>query len=393
MASLLVLLLIFVAAPGAAQISAWRGEQPFQLSNLEQILRSNPDAKARIRAAELLAQSGGPEVAGVLQGALPSEKDQGVLKSILRGLERMGAPLSLAPETCLEIISRCGDVTVAKPLFDRWRASATLANIVNAGSTGPAVLRALALHSLAELRVGLDAVTQERLLNATVQLLSQDTAMADSTNRMMVDAVWDLSQHDMATVLKHVDRVSSGAARYRLSYAFSLRQPEAYNSYRRPRQFQMALIIGICLALFLAVKRFRRPATLLLMSILGWGFWSLISKDFRQLPPLPFPLFTASFLAFLAAGIAVLLVGLIPWRKVISRDLWRYEQVGLAATIAGTAAGVACFATRITGLLPVLSGGLDLLVEPFGSFMLGLLAGGLFALFDSLIFRAAKLRS
>jgi hypothetical protein len=321
--------------------------------------------------------------------------------AIVEALERLGAPV-VAPERCREVVGRCWEASVAKPLFQRWRASATQQELLNAAATGPTVLRALALHSLTEPttasrpeaaegppsspeRLELDAATRERLLDSVLEVFSTEKELGVTTRQTLLDALWELSGRSMPTVLKHADRSSPAEARYRMSYDLALREPDAYLAYRRPRQLLAAVLIAVPFALFLMVRRLRHAAGLLLASILAWGLWSLISQDARQLPPYPFPFLTASFLAFLSAGIISALIRLVRWQRITSRTIRGFGRVGLAGAGAGGLAAVLCLWTRRAGLFPVLNEGWDLVIEPFGCLILGILAGGLLTFIDALI--------
>lgn len=229
-----------------------------------------------------------------------------------------------------------------------------------------------------------DAADRERSLAAAVEAFSQ--ASTTLPPQQLAQSLWELSGRDMATALRYADRVQPAEARYGVSLGLWERQPNAYYAYRRPRQSVAGLLLAAPFGILLIWRRFRHPAGLILVSVLGWAGWSLISKDFRQLPPQPYPFLTSSFLAFLAAGISSAMVGLVRWDKMVSsRIIEILGRVGVAGAWAGILAALVCLWTRSAGLFPIVHEGWDLIIEPFGSLVLGILAGALLAFYDALM--------
>jgi len=415
--------------------------QTVTIETLARTLQSDPEAETRLQAATSLASLGSAEGVEPLRNALNVEKNPRVVDAIVTALERLNAPV-VDPEASRRIVERCWEPTACFPLFERWRASATREAVIGAATTGPPIIRALALHSLVRVSglpreqflvplkvpappighqapgsriianrpipiespapaVEFDAATRDRLLTATVEVLSHAVsffpkggAISDGTALITREALWEVSGRKIEVALPYADRIDPAYSRYasagRYAASRDLYQKDAagYLAYRRPRQFLAALLIALPFTILLLHRRTRRSAVLLMMGLLGWGIWSLLAKGVRELPPPPLPFLTVSFTAFVAAGfVSALLVFLY---RNWSRFSWLGDgpgRGGLAVVGAGGLAFAVSAWSRWTDLFPIGGEGWELIFDPLGSAILAVGAAILLSLLDMLISR------
>jgi hypothetical protein len=351
---------------------------------LERNLAGDTDPEARARAAVSLAQSQSPGAAASLQASLRQEKDPRVIDASVGALARLHA-LPQDPRACLEMANRTWDPSVAQPLFDCWRATATRDLILQAASGGWTV-RALALRALAE--IPQSPAQRDRLLKSSVEVLSQNlsglpvpNSLSYSTAQLAREALWNLSGQDMAVALPFVDRIvpgyghSASAGRYGESYDLAHRDPRAYVALRRPWQLVGAAFAALLLAPLAAVRRLRKLAVAMLASVGGWAVWSSFQTDIRELPPPPLFYLTVSCLAFLSAGLVAGLLTLVRARG--------WMKVAAAPFAAGICAFVICGFTRSASLFPIGSEGWELIFDPLASALLAAPAALLLSLATS----------
>ena len=142
------------------------------------------------------------------------------------------------------------------------------------------------------------------------------------------------------------------------------------------RQLVTAVVLALpILALAVFAKRFRRGAALMAAAILGWGLWTQLPGEAEEAAAQSFLPLTASFLAFVSAGLATALTGLLPWDKVSSKGMRRFGRAGGAAASAGLIAALAFAVSRSTGLYPASGGALEMVFGAVGALHLGILAG------------------
>ena len=215
----------------------------------------------------------------------------------------------------------------------------------------------------------------------------QDPARVKAAAESLATALWGVSGGKLEAALAEADKVRLAGRRYLVSAALARLAPDKYAEYRRPRQFLAALLAAIPFAALWFVRRVRRLATMGVAAMLGWGAWTMICHGARELPPMPLPFVTASFLAFLSAGIAASFVGWLPWDRIPPGLMRGLGRMGIAGAIAGVLAGGACTVTRYQGVYPDSGSGLDLLLESVGCLHLGILAGVLLGAIDLIIER------
>ncbi|MBI4736328.1 MAG: HEAT repeat domain-containing protein [candidate division NC10 bacterium] len=418
------------------------------VATLARTLRSDPDHRARLEAATSLGKLDPPEGIQPLRDALAQEKHPEVVDAIVVALQKLRAPIT-EPEACRDIAGRCWGVQAAAPLFACWRSSATREAILAAATTGPPMLRALALHALVEAAlvrrtrspmplirapsppppppglggpqgrrsisnlpipveqelpppiVPFDDATRDRLLVASVELLSKEvTAFPDkrdavsySTAQVARDAFWEISGRYMPVALWYADRIRpvysryASSGRYAASSDLSRKDQAGYIAYRRPRQALAAVLLALPCFLLLIPEKTRRAGGLLSVAILGWGIWSLFMTGVRELPPPPLFFFTLSFSAFLAAGVATAGAGILPWERIRWGPLRGVSRVGLSAVGAGGLAFLACGWSRWNSLFPIGGEGWELIFDPLGSAIVAVVVAAVLSFLDILVTR------
>lgn len=142
------------------------------------------------------------------------------------------------------------------------------------------------------------------------------------------------------------------------------------------RQFVTAVLVALPFLLAAVfMKRFRREAALMAAAILGWGLWAQLPAEVEEASAHRHPLLSASFLAFVSAGIATAMVGLFPWEKVASKGMRRFGRAGASAACAGLIAAAMFAVTRGVGSYPDGSGAIEIVFGAIGALHLGILAG------------------
>jgi hypothetical protein len=142
------------------------------------------------------------------------------------------------------------------------------------------------------------------------------------------------------------------------------------------RQFVTAVVLALpFLALAVFAKRVRRAGALMSGAILGWGLWAQLPAETEDVAAQAFLPLTPSFLAFLSAGIATVLAGLLPWDKVPSAGMRRFGRAGAVAASAGLLSALVFAISRSTGLAPITGGALEIAFGALGALHLGILAG------------------
>jgi hypothetical protein len=416
--------------------------QTVTIETLARALQSDAEADARLQAATSVASLGLAEGVEPLRNALNVEKNPRVVDAIVAALERLNAPV-VDPEASRRIAERCWEPATCSPLFERWRASVTRQAVIEEASTGPPIVRALALHSLVKASgtrreqflvplkvpappighpapgnriivnrpiplespappVEFDAATQDRLLTSVVEVLSHPVsaspnarkAISHGTAQITQDAFWEVSGRKIEVALPYADRIEPPYGRYTSTgrYAASIdlygKDPAGYLAYRRPRQFLAALLIALPFTIFLLHRWTRRSAVLLMVGVLGWGTWSLFMKGVREIPPPPLHLLTIACIAFLAAGSVSALLAFLS--RAGTRFSWLRDGLGkggLAVVGAGGLAFAVCAWTRWNDLFPIGGEGWELIFDPLGSAILAVGAAVLLSLLDMLISR------
>ena len=387
-----------------------QGTQPRQPGDfvmaLLRILERDPSPEARRQAAESLVRVDGPEpdiVAG-LHSALNRERNSQVVDAILQGLYRHGAPIQ-DPLRCRELIARTWDAYFAQQMFNCWRVAANREELLQAALSGPPTVRAAALDSLVPAepsaplvqsliensRPGpprLDPMSQERLLNAAVDVLSQRGQISDSTRDMTHQALWRISGRNMAIALGYADRITPAASRFQASAALAHADTGAYNAYRRNQQFRAGALLALGIAVFLFWAPLRRGMATLSASALAWGIWSLQLTGVRELSPPPLRWLSASAIGFLSAGAVTAIVTFVPRKERAAGRGRSVMRLIVAVAVSGTTAFVVCGWTRNARLFPVGSEGWELLFDPLGSFLLAIAVAGILATTNFLIGRS-----
>ncbi|MCI0409657.1 MAG: hypothetical protein L0191_14030, partial [Acidobacteria bacterium] len=415
--------------------------QTVTIETLARTLQSDPEADARLQAATSLANLGSAEGVEPLRTGLNVEKNPRVVDAIVAALERLNAPV-VDPEACRRIVERCWEPGPCFPLFERWRASVAREAVIGAATTGPPIIRALALHSLAKASgppreqflvrlkvpappigesapgsriianrpipiappappVEFDAATRARLLTSTVEILSHPPsffpkggAISEGTTQLAKDALWEVAERKIEVALPYADRIDpaysryASAGRYAASRDLYQRDAAGYLTYRRPRQFLAALLIALPFAILLLHRRTRRAAVLLVAAALGWGVWSLFVGGVRELPPPPLHFLTIACIAFLAAGSVSALLAFLS--RTGPRLSWLRDgpgRGGLAVIGAGGLAFAVCAWSRWHHLFPIGGEGWELIFDPLGSAILAAGAAMLLSLLDMLISR------
>lgn len=223
----------------------------------------------------------------------------------------------------------------------------------------------------------LDQPTRDRLLQSSVEILSRDISalpapntLSYATAQLARDALWELSGRNMSLALRFADRIVPVSGRYTSigrfgeSYDLAWKDRSSYVGFRRPRQLLAAGLAALLVLPLFVVKRWRKLAVALLVSLCMWAAWSLFQTDVRELPPPPLSFLTTSCLAFLAAG---LVAGFL---AVLQMRLWL--KVVMSPVAAAVCALIVCGYTRSSGLFPIGSEGWELILEPLGSAVLAM---------------------
>jgi hypothetical protein len=312
----------------------------------------------------------------------------------------------------------CWDASIARPLFDCWRASATQDDVIKQAISGSWIVRTLALYSLADVRrsptqsvmplitmpsppppqpgvVGsragsnrsigvptavpsslvLDQPTRDRLLQSSIEVLSRDISglpvrntLSYTTAQLAREALWEFSGRNMSLALRFADRIVPVSGRYTStgrfgeSYDLASKDRSAYVAFRRPRQLLLAALAALLALPVFTVRRWRKLAVAFLVSLCMWGAWSFFQTDVRELPPPPLSFLTVSCLAFLAAGLVAGFLAVLQMRS------WLKPVISSLA--AAACAFVVCAYTRSSGLFPIGSEGWELIFDPIGSAVL-----------------------
>jgi hypothetical protein len=160
------------------------------------------------------------------------------------------------------------------------------------------------------------------------------------------------------------------------------------------RQFLTAAVLALpFLALAVFAKRFRRGGVLMSAAILGWGLWAQLPAEAEEAAAQTYLPLSASFLAFVAAGLATVLTGHLPWDRVASKSARRFGRAGVTAAGAGLIAAVAFAVSRGMGLYPATGGTLETVFGAVGALHLGILAGLALAAVELLVESRREKRS
>jgi hypothetical protein len=342
---------------------------------VQRVLAGDIDPDVRARAAASLARSQSPEAAASLQAALARETDPRVIDETVRSLNGLHA-LPQDPKACLDVANRVWDASVAQPLFDCWRATASREDLIKQTSSGGWTVRALALHALAS-APEFGQAARDRLLQSSVEILSQNisglpapNSLSYSSAQLVREAFWEISGRNMAVALATADRIVpihgryTSVGRFGESYDLASRDGPAYASWRRPRQLVAAGLAALLISPLLALKRLRKIAAAMLASLGTWAVWSAFQTGVRELPPPPLFFFTVSCLAFLSAGLVAGAFALMPVRG--------WVKVAAGPVVAGVCAFLICGFTRSTSLFPIGSEGWELIFDPLSSALLAL---------------------
>jgi hypothetical protein len=371
-------LLALLGVPGPAQ----HARKPAQVE-----IQSNPDARTRAEAAKRLAKGGFPQAVELLRNVLRTEQAPLVVDAIVSALAALGAPVS-DPAQCGELIGRCLDPKLAAVLFDCWRDARTPEEIYQAAISGPPVLRARAALALVQGsgQPLMDEGRRQRVQASLSDALS-GKGVAPGTAAILHQAVWEISGKNMAVAIRIADRIGSPEGRLAASVYLSQVDLNAYLAGRRLKQFLVGLAIAAAFAVLTIRPRLRRAGILLAASAACWALWAWVGRDARQLPPLGLSLLTTSFFGFLSAGLAAALAVWLPWEKVSTGFVRILGKVGVVGSCAGILAALATLWTRNAGLFPILDQGWDTIVEPMAALNLGIMAGAILAIVDTLVYR------
>jgi hypothetical protein len=293
------------------------------------------------------------------------------------------------PKACLALANRCWDPAVAEPLFECWLATASREDQIRQAASASWTVRGLALRALTQAPTSLISALRTspgsapliewsvgRILeNSLAEILALEVSdfpapntISRETARQARDALWDLSDRNMTVALEAADRIKpiSGrhisTGRFGESYDLASKDPRAYAARRRAWQLLACAVLAIVLAALRVVKAMRRVATALLVAVFLWAQWFSFQTDVRELPPPPLMFLTASFLAFVSAGLAS---GLTVRLRIPG-----WQRVAAAPLAAAAGAFLLCAATRAAGLFPSGNEGGQLFFEPTGSAVL-----------------------
>lgn len=322
----------------AVQSLGWMGERLPEGSSgrvldvLGARLEQDPEPDVRFHAAEAIRHLELPEGAARLEAALGDEPRAEVVDAIVAGLEGLGAPIE-DPARAKEIVARGDDAQQMKPLFERWRRTATPEDLVAAALDGPAVLRVLALRALVvdaedadrprglgeapppPVRPvsGLSRETEERLLASAVRAIGEEVSLA--THDAAIEAAFGLAAGNLERLLPLVDGIADLPRRYFASWSIHRLKPAVHDRYRRNRELLaagwMALPFGLA-ALFAPLRRW---ATIGLLATAGWAATAFLVSGPLDLPPWPYPLAKVRFLVAATAALAAALAVLAPSRR------------------------------------------------------------------------------
>lgn len=419
-------------------------DQAATLATLTQGLGTDPDPRTRLEAAGALGRLGSAEAVPPLRAALASERDPQVIDAVVLALGQLHARIT-DPQLCRDVLARTWEVEPARVLFSCWRGAATPEAVIEAATSGPAQLRALALYSLIERAavrrrapglvrapqlvapppplappgaraitnvpvpppgprepspVKFDEATRDRLLTSAVEVLSKHSAafpgkgkeVSYTTAQLVRDALWEISGRDMGVALAHADRIAMTGARYfsgRYSASYDLwnRDRPAYLDYRRPRQAVAAALAALLFVPLFIRRRFRRAGALIVIAALGWGASSLTATDVRELPPPPLQFLTVSAIAFFSAGITAAVIALHAQSRPPGGMLKAAGRAGFTVTAAAVLAFFACGYTRWNDIFPVGGEGWGLIFDPIGSAIVAALIAMVLGLLDGLLLR------
>lgn len=342
----------------------------------------NPQVRAQ--AAETLGHGEPAQSTGLLRASLEREKDPKVIDQTVRALTTLRA-LPHEPAACLQMAARCWEPSVAKPLFDCWRAAASPDDLLAQATSASWTVRALALEAAAE-TVPLDGAARDRLLQSAAELLSHDLSglpapdtLSYAAAQLARNALWEISGKNMTVALRFADRIVplsghyASAGRFGESYDLAAKDPRAYATLRRGPQLLEAGLAGLLMCILLAIRRMRRMALALLIAAGVWGAFTLLESDVRELPPPPLGYLTVTCLSLLSGGLAA------GW--MASTRLRGWQKVVGATVLGGIIALLVCGWTRSAGWFPIGSEGWDLIFDPIGAALLA----GPFAFVLSLI--------
>lgn len=217
--------------------------------------------------------------------------------------------------------------------------------------------------------------------------------ISSSTVLLVRDALWELADRNMATALRHADRISTPGARYVMqgrygaSHDLWYKDRAAYLDYRRPRQAAAGALLAAAFGLLLIWKRTRRASASLVTVAVAWSVWTLFATQLRELPPPPLQLFTISAIAFLSAGASVAAFALISQSSAPGGAMKAVGQGSAATGVAAVLAFFACGYTRWYDVFPIGGEGWELIFDPIGSTIIAAMAAAALALLDCVVFR------
>jgi hypothetical protein len=322
----------------AVQSLGWMGErlpegsQARVLDALGARLESDPEPDVRFHAAEAIRHLEIPEGAARLEAALADEPRSEVVDAIVAGLEGLGAPIE-DPARAKQIVARGDDAARLKPLFERWRRSATREEIVATALEGPPVLRVLALRSLVVEAEDADRTrgfgeaapppvrpvadlppgSEERLLGSAVAAIGDEISLP--THDAAVEAAWGLAGGSLERLLPLVDEIEDLPRRYFASWSIHRLKPAAYDDFRRNRELLAAGWMALPFALATLLAPLRRFAVIGLLAAAGWGATAYAVSGPLDLPPWPYPLAKVRFLVAATGALAATLALLAPARR------------------------------------------------------------------------------
>lgn len=366
------------AALALGQIPADGQAPEISPEGLVAMLERDADPQARIQAATALGRLGGQALVA-LDRAADREATPQVVDAIVMALHHAGSPIT-DPARCRRILERSWEVPAVSACFNRWLAAADQADVIQAATTGPPVLRLLAIRALAQpgprreivqrqpaRSPAIDPALRQRLLASLSDVLSMPaSSVGPLVPYTAQQALWDVSGHDLVAALPHVDAIKPIAARLAAANVLARNDPAAYAAARRPRQTLPAvvvLVIGLVLA---AVPLTRAAGVCLAVSAAAWAVWTMGATGVRNLPPPSLMLLTVPAISLLAAG------------GVAAASTWAQSRWGnsrvtrialAAATIvaAGFVAFVIALWSRGSGIFPVDGEGFAMIFEPIAT--------------------------
>lgn len=179
---------------------------------------------------------------------------------------------------------------------------------------------------------------------------------------MLRDALWEISERRMAIALKYADTISPLGSRYSASYDLASKDRAAYVAYRRTRQLGWAVVLAMLASALLTAPAFRTAAPYAIGAVVLWSVSTVFETDVRELPPAPLTFLTASFLAFITAGIVCAATSFLRIPFMV--------RAFLAFAGSGVLALLVCGFARALRIFPVGSEGWELIFDPLTSAVL-----------------------